>query len=511
MEQFRGTRLVRRAGAILILATCFIYSATAQVSGASNTVVPNYDATHEGASSATYPFSQGSMRYQQVYAASQFPAAGTIAEIAFRPDGPLGTGASSLSPLLPTGLTVKVMLSTTTMTPGTLSTTFADNLGCDNAVVYDSSVNGPWKFSTSYAGPGGSGSGDYNAFDIRMRLPVPFSYNPANGNLLLDVTITATASGLPELDADNTQSAATSRVYATDAAATVATGADSKGLATQFTFGSFAVTPAASCGASHQQLAWIVFNKKLTEIQALNSSLAGAAFNNACTLIAGSPTATTSPVPSGWSSLPLASVDSFANFRSDLLTGAITTGYQVVLYDNETWGGQNLTPANEKTDPADYEALFANLAHAYGYAFLAGPGTDLVTVQSSYDSGQKIYPQYVSMGFPGFSAQAPAEAYDIQAQGSQATEPSPTCVSTYCSFVQTAAAAANLANPATVVYAGVSTDPAGVSATVSQMLGAVNDTNTFVTGYWLNVPDDNAALAVSFLQAVQNAGWIAAN
>jgi hypothetical protein len=500
---------MRRVGAALALVSCFVYPAAGQVPGAHNVVVPNYDTANDGSTYDT-SFSQSSMRYQQVYAASQFLAAGTISEIAFRPDGPLGTGAGTLGAFLPTGLTIKVMLSTTSMAPGGMSTTFADNLGCDNTVVYDSSVNGPWKFSTSFAGPGGTDSTGYNAFDIRMRLPVPFSYNPANGNLLLDITITASASNLPHLDAEATQSGAVSRVYASDAAATVATGSDSTGLATQFTFGSFAITPAASCGASHQQLAWIVFAEKFRGIQAQNASLAAAAFNNPCTLIAGSPLTgmlTSNPVPAGWSSVPLASLDSFKNFRSDLLTGVFATGYQAVLYDNETWGGASLTPQEEKLDPADYEALFANLAHAYGYAFVAGPGTDLVTLQPAYTTGDKIYPLYLSIGFPTFSAQAPAEAYDIQAQGSQATEPSPTCSSSYCSFVASAAQQANQANPATVVYAGVSTHPGypnGPQATVCQMYGAVNDTNAFVTGYWLNVPDSDYVLAVNFLLAVQN-------
>jgi hypothetical protein len=170
-----------------------------------------------------------------------------------------------------------------------------------------------------------------------------------------------------------------------------------------------------------------------------------------------------------------------------------------------------LKHADTVLDPADYEALFANLAHAYGYAFLAGPATDLVTVQSAFNSGEKIYPQYLSMGFPQFSTQAPAEAYDIQAQGSQITEPSSDCTSTYCSFVQSAAQVANQANAATVVYAGVSTDPDGVQAMVTQMFGAVTDTNDFVTGYWLNVPDSNFTLATSFLQQIQNAGWIPAS
>jgi len=75
---------------------------------------------------------------------------------------------------------------------------------------------------------------------------------------------------------------------------------------------------------------------------------------------------------------------------------------------------------NEQTNPAAYTALFANLAHAYGYAFVSAPATDLVTVQTSpiaFDPSQKVYPQYLSMGFPAFSVNSPAGVSDIQAQG----------------------------------------------------------------------------------------------
>lgn len=494
-------------GVVIALAWSWSSAAQAQGPGADNVVVPFHDATLEGSTNTSYPFGEGSMRYQQVYSAAQFRAWGRISELAFRPDGPLGTGATTVNPLFPTGVSVRVVLSTTRARPEELSRRFEDNLGWDRTVVYDSNVHGPWEVSTSFAGPGGNGPTDYNAFDIRMRLPVPFFYDPREGNLLLDVTMTSTAPGLPAFDAEGARGEAVSRIYANNATASVATGADSSGLVTQFTFGSFAVIRPEECGADNGQLAWLVFSAKLAEIQQLDAPLANAAFNNPCTLIAGAPTA--SPVPQGWHSVPLASLDSFANFRTDLLTpGAIADGLQVVLYDNETWGGLNLTPRQEKLNPAIYERLFANLAHAYGYAFLSAPGTDLVTVQPGYVPGQRNYPQYIQMGFPQFSAQAPAEFYDMQAQGAQSTEPSPDCSSIYCSFVKTASQVAHRANPETLLLAGVSTDPVNISATVTQMFGAVQDTKDFVTGYWLNVPNNDAVLATCFLRAVRRAGWI---
>jgi hypothetical protein len=72
---------------------------------------------------------------------------------------------------------------------------------------------------------------------------------------------------------------------------------------------------------------------------------------------------------------------SFRQFRKDLITpGTINSAMTAVLYDNENW---SQTFANEQTNPAAYTALFANLAHAYGYAFVSAPATDPVTVQTS--------------------------------------------------------------------------------------------------------------------------------
>ncbi len=469
-----------------------------QAPSATNIVIPSSDAANEASSASYDPYSQSSMRYQQVYSASQFSKSGLISEISFRPDGSLGTGTGVPQPLMPTPLSIKVILSTTNKEPGSLSTTFTQNLGLDNTVVYDSTVNGPWSFSTSYAGtaPGP------NAFDVRLRLPVPFPYNPSEGNLLVDITITSGASGMPELDADDSQSGTMSSIYAPSATAMSATVTQAAGLVTQFTFGSFAV--ANNCSAVHNQLAWIIFGNNLAlltaSLQNSNPTLTAQAFNNPCALLGGSPTigsANSQPVPAGWSSLALASIDSFQNFRNDLLTNTMAPGYKVVLYDNETWAGKTLTPTIEKSSPRQYEALFANLAHAYGYAFMSAPGTDLVTVQTSpiaFVPGQPIYPQYITMGFPAFSAQAPADIYDIQAQGSQATEgntlnSNPACTALYCSFLASAVPIANQANPATVVITGVSTNPNSINATEYQMENAVNDTKSYVSGYWFNIPN----------------------
>jgi hypothetical protein len=142
-------------------------------------VVPNGNAMVEGNSNNGYPFDLGgtglsSQRYQQVYAASQFSGGGMITEIAFRPDAISGGAFMSTLP------DMQIDLSTTSAPDDGLSTTFANNVGADDTVVFG---RGPLMLSSSFTGPP-NGPKD---FDIIITLTHPFFYNPANGNLLMDV------------------------------------------------------------------------------------------------------------------------------------------------------------------------------------------------------------------------------------------------------------------------------------------------------------------------------------
>src|SRR5215813_9838898 len=140
-------------------------------------VVPNTLATVEGNDNNFGPFFNNSVRYQQVYSASQFPSSTgplKITQIAFRPDG------SVTDPSLIIRFdSVRIDLSTTSRTPSTLSTLFASNVGADDMTVFNSFVfvNAP------VTGPPG-GPKDFSVvFTIS-----PFIYDPSKGDLLLDVT-----------------------------------------------------------------------------------------------------------------------------------------------------------------------------------------------------------------------------------------------------------------------------------------------------------------------------------
>jgi len=153
-------------------------------------ITPNGQASVEGTANNSFPFNlgndpgevpSGTQRYQQVYAASDFAAlmAGGefITQIAFRPDTVFGGAFSSVLP------GIRIDLSTVPTVPDALSATFANNVGANDTIVYGGATGAALALSSSFTGPAG-GPKD---FDIIINLTSPFFYNPAMGNLLLDV------------------------------------------------------------------------------------------------------------------------------------------------------------------------------------------------------------------------------------------------------------------------------------------------------------------------------------
>jgi len=155
-------------------------------------VIPNAQAGAEGNDANLGPFFDASVRYQQVYSASQFGASGpvTISQIAFRPDG-----ADSGASLIIFFNSVQIDLSTTARTPTTLSTTFASNVGPDNATVFNGFVFNNFPITGPAGGP--------KDFTITFNV-TPFIYNPSAGNLLLDVRAFESGGGISDnLDAQS--------------------------------------------------------------------------------------------------------------------------------------------------------------------------------------------------------------------------------------------------------------------------------------------------------------------
>jgi hypothetical protein len=144
-------------------------------------VVPNSATTTEGNGANSFPFDISSagrpietMRYQQLYDASQFSGLGSggfITQIIFRPDVSFGFAFDSTLPDL------QINLSTTSVPDDGLSFLFASNIGADDTVVF----SGPLPLSSDFTG------GIPKDFDIVINLATPFFYAPSMGNLLLDV------------------------------------------------------------------------------------------------------------------------------------------------------------------------------------------------------------------------------------------------------------------------------------------------------------------------------------
>ena len=185
---------------------------------AADAIVPASLAAVEGNTNNIYPFNFGSMRYQQVYAASEFGLDPIyIDAMLFRPDSEAGDAFSTVL------ASVQVNLSTTSLGPDTLSNEFAANVGLNDTIVRSGAL--PLS-SADVAGPGNT-----RAFDVFIPFTTPFLYNPASGNLLLDIRLSASAS--TPFDANFVIGDSVSRAYAFGSASTTGT-ADTLGLVTKF-------------------------------------------------------------------------------------------------------------------------------------------------------------------------------------------------------------------------------------------------------------------------------------
>ncbi len=170
-------------------------------------VVPNALTGRQGDLGNLFPlFSSQPIRYQQVYRSlefSRFAAGGEmITSIAFRAHLP-GLPFTGTIPQL------QVNLSTTNRSPDNLNTTFAANVGADDAQVF----SGPLSIVVTDSGPQ---DGPTN-FDVVINFSTPFHYDPSQGNLLVDIRNLQGGTQTPpldqQLDATSTTGDAVSRVF----------------------------------------------------------------------------------------------------------------------------------------------------------------------------------------------------------------------------------------------------------------------------------------------------------
>jgi len=201
---------------------------------AATIVAPNGFETKDGDTGNNFPFfgsATSGMRYQQVYNASEFGAIASggamITQIAFR--------AHSESPPFAEPLqSVQIDLSTTAKAADGLSAIFADNVGADDQTVF-----GPTPFLLSSTQPANFTSTP-KPFEIVFTLSTPFFYNPALGNLLLDLRLPMQAiqpTATTQLDGTVSSTDGVSRAYSFSGGVNSASAdqIDTFGLITQFT------------------------------------------------------------------------------------------------------------------------------------------------------------------------------------------------------------------------------------------------------------------------------------
>jgi hypothetical protein len=168
------SRIFRSQSAPAIVLASLIFSLTRAASGdvASTTVAPANMATEDAAfGSGTL---RGAYRVQLAYGSVHFPpGALLITELRFRPDYQHGEAFSATLP------DFQVSLSTTPRLPDGLSSTFDQNVGEDETVVF----SGPLSISSAFVGP----PEGPKAFDIVIPLTTPFVYAPGAGTLLVDI------------------------------------------------------------------------------------------------------------------------------------------------------------------------------------------------------------------------------------------------------------------------------------------------------------------------------------
>ena len=198
---------------------------------ASLLVVPNYSTNSQVPNAAEAMFiSIG--REQTVFSASEFPPYPlVISEIQWRPDvfgGPIANCTIS---------NIQINLSTTTRNVDQLSSVFDDNTGTNDTVVF----NGALILNTSFT----TLSNGTKAFDINVPLQTSFTYDPSQGNLLIELR--NRTGGTANLYDNSTQSGsdAVSRIFANgDANATSAGTVDTGGGVIQITYTTLSSPPA---------------------------------------------------------------------------------------------------------------------------------------------------------------------------------------------------------------------------------------------------------------------------
>jgi hypothetical protein len=223
-----------------------------------------------------------------------------------------------------------------------------------------------------------------------------------------------------------------------------------------------------------------------------DSATASHFFNTASSYGAGASLVKT-PVQAGYATTPVLNYTSYAQFASDIASGAITYPYKWVMYDPEDWAQ---TPVNEQQDPVKYMELFGQLAHAHGLKVVEAPAMDLCSVTgTNYPrlSGETCSQWFSRVNIAGAGA-TDGDIFVLQDESNTSN------LSQYVSLYNSAATQAHAANSGIKVYSEVST----ANGTAAQMTAAAESISP--DGMYVAAPGATAQ-ADQFFQNMQAAGY----
>jgi hypothetical protein len=167
-----------------------------------------------------------------------------------------------------------------------------------------------------------------------------------------------------------------------------------------------------------------------------------------------------------------------------------------VIYDPEVWSS---TPLGEQEDPTDYLVHAGAWVHSHaGVRFIYAPAANLT--ERTDNSNGEDFADYIAQGYAQWGS-ASSDVLDVQAEHLETTLWTPRNADgySYASFVQ---AAASQATPPGQIFGGLSTyNPLGQPPTGNSLLTAVFTASSYVSGWWLNVPQ-NAVAGVDFLNTL---------
>ena len=248
----------------------------------------------------------------------------------------------------------------------------------------------------------------------------------------------------------------------------------------------------AGAASAATKPAWFMTAANVQSLSKSDAATASHFFNTATSYGAGASLIKT-PVQAGYATTPVLNYTSYAQFSSDIASGAIKYPYKWVMYDPENWAS---TPAAEAQDPVTYMKQFNQLAHAHGLKVIEAPAMDLCSVSGTkYPrlSGETCSAWFGRVNIAGAAATG-GDIFVLQ------DESNTTNLGQYDSLYATTSAQARAANSTVKVYSEVST----ANGTAAQMAAATQSISP--DGMYVAAPGATAQ-ADQYFQTLEASGY----